>query len=59
MTRAFIFNLSKLEAAGYIDVKKEFIKKIPRTFLSLTPAGRKAFNDYRQQMKRALDGLPE
>ena len=52
-------HLSKLEAAGYVSIQKEFVKKMPRTSLSLTDAGRKAFSDYRQQMKQVLDELPE
>ena len=52
-------HLSKLEAAGYVAIQKEFVKKMPRTSLSLTDAGRKAFSDYRQQMKQVLDELPE
>ena len=42
---------SKLELAGYIEVKKEFIGKKPHTILKLTGKGRKAFEDYRKQMK--------
>jgi DNA-binding MarR family transcriptional regulator len=52
-------HLSKLESAGYVAIQKEFVNKMPRTFLSLTDAGRSAFNDYRQQMKQMLDDLPE
>ena len=52
-------HLSKLEDAGYIDIKKEFVKKIPRTLLSLTKKGRRAFKAYRQNMKQVLDHLPE
>ncbi len=52
-------HLSKLEAAGYVAIQKEFVKKMPRTLLSLTDTGRAAFNDYRQQMKQMLDDLPE
>jgi len=52
-------HLGKLEAAGYLAIQKEFVKKMPRTLLSLTDAGRAAFNDYRQQMKQVLDDLPE
>jgi DNA-binding transcriptional ArsR family regulator len=29
-------HMSKLEAAGYVEVKKEFVDKIPHTLLSLT-----------------------
>lgn len=52
-------HLSKLEAAGYVAIQKEFVKKMPRTFLSLTDTGRAAFNVYRQQIKQVLDDLPE
>lgn len=52
-------HLSKLESAGYVDVQKEFVKKMPRTVLSLTKPGRMAFNEYRQQMKQVLEDLPE
>ena len=52
-------HMSKLEAAGYVEVVKEFVEKIPRTMLRLTKEGRRAFNDYRQSMKQVLDDLPE
>jgi len=32
--------MSKLEVAGYIEIKKEFVDKIPRTLLRLTDKGR-------------------
>ena len=47
-------HVSKLEEAGYVLVQKEFIKKKPRTMLSLSPEGRKAFEEYQQQMKQLL-----
>ena len=52
-------HLSKLEAAGYIDVKKEFVDKIPRTLLRLTDNGREAFQAYRQDMIELLEGLAD
>ncbi len=52
-------HLSKLEAAGYVEIKKEFVEKIPRTLLSLTEAGRKAFQKYRHSMRQVLDSLSE
>ncbi|WP_370934233.1 winged helix-turn-helix domain-containing protein [Amycolatopsis sp. cg13] len=36
--------ISRLEAAGYVAVRKIFVGKRPRTCLSLTPQGRKAWN---------------
>ncbi len=52
-------HMSKLEKAGYIEVVKTFKGKRPNTMLSLTDAGRRAFQTYRQQMQRLLDNLPE
>ena len=52
-------HMSKLENAGYVEVIKEFVDKIPRTMLRLTKQGRKAFKNYRQSMKQVLDDLPE
>ncbi|HEX9975131.1 MAG TPA: transcriptional regulator [bacterium] len=51
-------HLSKLEEAGYANIQKEFVNKMPRTILSLTAKGRVAFDDYRKQMKQVLDNLP-
>ena len=50
-------HLGKLEAAGYVDVKKEFVKKIPRTLLRLTGEGREAFETYRHSMMQVLEDL--
>jgi DNA-binding MarR family transcriptional regulator len=52
-------HLSKLEEGGYVKVNKKFAGKIPRTLLSLTKSGRKAFDSYRQQMQQALNKLPD
>jgi len=52
-------HMSKLEAAGYIDIKKEFVDKIPRTLLRLTEKGRDAFETYRQDMIKVLGDLAE
>ncbi len=50
-------HLSKLEAVGYVEIKKEFVEKIPRTLLRLTEEGRNAFVVYRQKMQRILDSF--
>ena len=52
-------HLSKLEAAGYINIDKEFLDKKPHTILQLTTEGRAAFEIYRRNMKQVLDGLPK
>ena len=50
-------HMSKLEAAGYIEIKKEFVDKIPRTLLQITSEGRAALLDYTNNMKQVLDGM--
>jgi DNA-binding MarR family transcriptional regulator len=48
-------HMSKLEEAGYIRVEKEFVEKKPLTRLSLTEAGRAAFENYRDRMKHLFE----
>jgi DNA-binding transcriptional ArsR family regulator len=48
-------HISKLEAAGYLDVRKEFLGKKPHTVVSLTDSGRVAFDSYRERMKHFLE----
>ncbi len=50
-------HLSRLETAGYVEIKKEFVEKIPRTLLRLTERGSKAFQEYRDNMKQVLDSF--
>ncbi len=47
-------HLQKLEAAGYVQMRKEFRQKKPRTVLRLSPAGREAFATYRQNLQCLL-----
>ena len=51
-------HLSKLEATGYVAMGKEFLGKKPHTTVRLTSGGRAAFDEYRKNMKQALDNLP-
>ena len=52
-------HLRKLENAGYVAVEKEFIDKKPHTTLKLTDKGRRAFKEYRKNMKQVFEDLPE
>jgi DNA-binding MarR family transcriptional regulator len=45
---------SKLDSAGYIEIKKEFVDKIPRTLIMLTSGGKEAFEAYRKNVLKAL-----
>jgi DNA-binding PadR family transcriptional regulator len=46
-----------LEKAGYIHIKKEFVDRIPRTLYRLTAAGKKAIQEYRDNMRQVIDEL--
>lgn len=50
-------NLSKLEEAGYIKIEKKFIERVPKTIASITPAGRKALEEYSSTLGPILDEL--
>ena len=50
-------HLSKLEVAGYVDITKEFVAKVPRTLIRLTDPGRRAIATYRARMNRVLASL--
>lgn len=47
-------HLSKLQEAGYVETTKSFIGKVPHTDCKLTDKGRKAFDNYVEQMRGAL-----
>ena len=49
-------HMSKLEAAGYIEVIKEFVAKKPHTMLRIADRGRAALEEYQRSMKQVLDG---
>ena len=50
-------HLGKLEEAGFIQVKKEFVDRIPRSLYQLTSAGKDAIQDYRSNMRQVIDQL--
>ena len=50
-------HISKLEKAGYVNVKKEFVGKKPHTILQLTEEGRTVFRKYVENMKHIMDEL--
>ncbi|MFW9907485.1 MAG: winged helix-turn-helix domain-containing protein [Candidatus Thorarchaeota archaeon] len=48
-------HIAKLENAGYIEVTKEFVNKKPLSTVKLTKEGRRAFEQYRENIKQMLD----
>ena len=49
-------HLAKLEQAGYIDVDKAFVDRKPRTFVAITPKGRRAFREHVKALERIVRG---
>lgn len=47
--------LDKLSTAGYITVNKGFVGKKPRTVCTITDAGRKAFEEYVDDLRQYLN----
>jgi DNA-binding MarR family transcriptional regulator len=47
-------HISRLEEAEYVEVVKTYRGKVPQTLLSLTRTGRRSFEQYRKQLKKAL-----
>jgi len=50
-------HLNTLEEAGYVEIQKEFVDKVPRTLIRLTDAGRNAIQAYRAQMRTVIEEL--
>ena len=51
-------HLRKLEDATYVEVEKTHQGRTPVTYLRLTRLGRRAFEDYTDQLKNLLGGAP-
>lgn len=52
-------HLGKLEESGYVELEKGYDGKKPRTMIKLTDRGRAAFQEYRANMQKTLEELPE
>jgi len=50
-------HLSKLQQAGYVEIVKEFVGKMPHTILNLTEKGRSAVDRYREHMVLMLSDM--
>jgi len=49
-------HLRKLEDADYVSQEKSFRGRTPVTFVATTKSGRRAFEDYMEQLKTLLGG---
>lgn len=52
-------HIATLEGAGYVAVEKDFVDKKPRTRISMTSAGRQAFEAHVGYLRALLDGGAE
>ena len=48
-------HLTRLEEAGYVSIQKTYHGKIPLTLCRITPAGRSAFDAYRNQLRQFVE----
>jgi DNA-binding MarR family transcriptional regulator len=49
--------LTTLKDAGYVALRKTFVGRFPRTYVALTPAGRKAWEHHLQALREIAGGL--
>lgn len=49
-------HLTALEKAGYIEIAKDFVGKNPRTRISLSRKGRRAFEQHVAYLKATIEG---
>lgn len=50
---------TRLEAAGYVKIRKGYVGKRPRTWLSLTRAGRTAYRDHLHALRTIAGDPPD
>ena len=50
-------HITALEKLNYIEIKKEFVGKRPKTSYRVTQEGRKAFQDHLNALENLLNGL--
>ena len=48
-------HLLKLEQAGYIEMKKDFVNRKPKTFIRASGKGHDAFRNHVQALRRIVD----
>ena len=49
-------HITTLETAGYVAVEKDFADRKPRTRVSVTPAGRRAFEGHVAYLRDLING---
>jgi len=49
-------HINSLEKTGYVEVKKEFVGKKPKTTYRVTQKGRSAFNEHLHALEKLIKG---
>jgi len=49
-------HISALEKSGYVEIKKEFVGKKPKTSYRVTQSGRVAFNEHLNALEKLIKG---
>jgi DNA-binding MarR family transcriptional regulator len=49
-------HIATLESAGYVAIEKDFADRKPRTRISMTPAGRRAFEGHVAYLRDLIEG---
>src|SRR5438045_3416571 len=52
-------HIETLSKAGYVTVDKAFVAKRPQTTVTVTPAGRTAFDEHVLSLRQIIDNPPE
>ncbi len=52
-------HLNTLEKEQYVEVKKEFVGRKPRTTYSVTASGRQAFEEHLNVLEKLIKQLPD
>jgi DNA-binding MarR family transcriptional regulator len=50
-------NLAKLEAAGFVQLQKDFVDRKPQTLVRITERGQREFETYVEQLRGIIPGL--
>lgn len=50
-------HLQKLEDAGYVETKKEFVERKPKTTYEITKEGEEALEDHVNKLEKVVKGL--
>jgi DNA-binding MarR family transcriptional regulator len=52
-------HIETLSKAGYVSVEKAFVARRPQTTVTVTPAGRNAFDEHVLSLRQIIDSGPQ